>query len=308
MNAYVDHNFLIYCLNREGWRATAVAACGRGDITLVLSPWSIYEIGNAAPSHMEELLAIAEELNPSWILERVDLQLREFVAAWNAFWNGTATQFNPILTLPEAQASFLRLPVGQIEKYSIRDYAGVWQREEAAMQADVEFKRQESISAFNRTFLDGRLTPRAIREIRKRYVARQFAICRRVGMPAHEIHQYENWILRERKLEVFISFFIDFGGIDEMPAHRVEESLTFAQWKTKARLNPNRQLDRFHAVAALPYCDLFVTSDHELAKKTQAIRNDLKFKIAEVVSGEDFIERLQVGAGSGDRPARKKPK
>jgi hypothetical protein len=297
MNAYVDHNFLINCLNREGWRATAVAACGLGGVRLVLSPWSIYEIGNAARLHMEELLSIAEELNPSWILERVDLQLREFVAVWNAFWNGTATQFNPILTLPEAQASFFRLPVERVEKYSIRDYAGVWQREEASKDADVEFKRQESISAFNRTaFLDGRLTPNAVREIRKRYVARQFAISRRVGMPAQEIHQYENWILGERRLEAFISFFIDFGGMDEMPAHRVEEALTFAQWKTEARLNPNRQLDRFHAVAALPYCDLFVTSDHELAKKTQAVRNDLKFKIAEVISGEDFMERLRAGA------------
>lgn len=294
MNAYVDQNFLINCLNQEGWRETAVAACGLGGVTLVLSPWSIYEIGNAAPLHMEELLAIAEELNPSWILERVDLQLREFVAAWNAFWSGTVTQFNPILTLPEAQASFFRLPVGRVDKLSIRDYAGVWQRKEASKEADVEFKRQESISAFNRAaFLDGGLTQRTVREIRRRFVARQFAISRRVGMPPQEIHQYENWILSEKKLEAFISFFVDFGGMDEMPAHRVEESLTFAQWKTEARLNPNRQLDRFHAVVALPYCDLFVTSDHELAKKTQAIRNELKFRIAEVISGEDFIERLK---------------
>jgi len=112
-------------------------------------------------------------------------------------------------------------------------------------------------------------------------------------MPVHEIYQYENWILSERKLETFISFFVEFGGMDEMPAHRVEESLTFNQWKTEARLNPNRQVDRFHAVAALPYCDLLVTSDRELARKTQAIRNDLRFKIAEVISGEEFIELLK---------------
>jgi hypothetical protein len=294
MNAYIDHNFLINCLNQEGWRATAVGACGLGGVRLVLSPWSIYEIGSAGRLHMEELLVIAEELNPSWILERVDLQLREFVVAWNDFWNGTTTQFTPILTLPEVQASFLRWPLERVAKYSIRDYAGFWQRKEAGIEADVEFRRQESISSLNRVvFGDGKLNPRATREIRKRYVARQFASSRRVGMPAHEIHQYGNWILRERKLETFISFFVEFGGMDQMVAHRVEESLTFSQWKTEARLNPNRQLDRFHAIAALPYCDIFVTSDRELAKKTQAIRNDLKFKIAEVISGEEFIERLK---------------
>ena len=80
-----------------------------------------------------------------------------------------------------------------------------------------------------------------------------------------------------------------------MRAHRVEESLTFKHWETEARLNPNRQLDRFHAIAALPYCDLFVTSDRELAKKTPAIRNDLNFKFAAVISGEEFIDRLNRG-------------
>jgi hypothetical protein len=81
--------------------------------------------------------------------------------------------------------------------------------------------------------------------------------------------------------------------MDEMPAHRVEESLTFNQWKTNAILNENRLLDRFHAVAALPYCDLFVTSDDELIRKTQAVRNGLRFKIANVISGEEFIELLK---------------
>ena len=294
MNAYVDHNFLINCLNREGWRAIIAEACGHGGVRLVLSPWSIYEIGSAAHLRMEELLAIVEELNPSWILERVDLQLREFVVAWNDFWNGTTTAFNPILTLSEVQASFLRFPLERVKGYSIRDFAGVWQRKDAASEADVEFRRQESISALNRiAFRDGRLTRTAIREIRKRYVARQFAISRKAGMPAHELHQYENWMLSERRLEAFISFFVEFGGMNEMPAHRVEESLTFNQWKSDARLNPNRQLDRFHAIAAVPYCDIFVTSDRELANKTQAIRSDLSFKIAEVISGDEFIERLK---------------
>jgi len=63
----------------------------------------------------------------------------------------------------------------------------------------------------------------------------------------------------------------------------------------RSTVNPNRQLDRFHAIAALPYCDLFVTSDRELVKKTQAVRSDLKFKIAEVVSGEEVYS--QAGEG-----------
>jgi hypothetical protein len=294
MNAYIDHNFLIDCLNRESWRTITAEACGSGRVRLVLSPWSIYEIGSAAPAHMEELIEIAEELNPSWILERVDLQLREFVIAWNGFWNGTITKFDPIRTLSEVNASFFRCSKESVEKYSIRDCAGVWQRKEAAKDADVEFRRQESISAFNRAiFPGGKLSPAAIREIRTRYVARQFVISKRVGTPPDEIQRYAELMLSETKSETFISFFVDFGGMSDLLAHRIEEALTFDQWKTAARLNPNRLLDRFHAVAALPYCDLFITSDRELAKKTHAIRTGINFKIAELISGEEFIERLK---------------
>ena len=188
----------------------------------------------------------------------------------------------------------MRCPVERVQKYSIRDYASEWQSKEAASDADLQFRKIESISSFNRiVFGNGKVTPGAVRVLRKRYVARQFVISRRLGMPPHEIHQHENWILGEDRLDTFISFFVEFGGMKQMLSHHVEESLTFNQWKTNARLNPNRQVDRIHAIAALPYCDLFVTSDRELAKKTQAIRDGLTFKIAEVISGEEFIERLK---------------
>ena len=85
MNAYVDNNFLIDCIGRDGWRSITANACSNSDVKLILSPWSIYEIGNA--SHIEELLDIVEAFRPLWILERVDLQLREFIVAWNS-WKG----------------------------------------------------------------------------------------------------------------------------------------------------------------------------------------------------------------------------
>lgn len=295
MNAYVDQNFLINCINRDGWRAITANACGCGSVKLVVSPWSIYEIGNAPLPHMEELLTIVEEFGPLWILERVDLQLREFVVAWNDFWNGRRSHFNPIRTLAEVNASFFRCPIELVEKYSLRDYATIWKSPNASYEADIEFRRQASISKLNRiAYLGGRLTTNAIREIRERYVARQFAISERVGLPHQQIYEYENLVLSEKSLRTFISFFVEFGGMDDLPAHRVEEALTFNQWKTEAELNPNRQLDRFHAVAALPYCDLFVTSDLELIRKSQAVREELGFKFATVVSGEEFIEQLRI--------------
>ena len=86
MLAYADHNFLIYCAKNPDWRDAVIHARDVGQVTIVLSPWSIYEIGTAAVEHMEELIQIVEEIRPAWILERADIQLREGIHAWQAFW------------------------------------------------------------------------------------------------------------------------------------------------------------------------------------------------------------------------------
>jgi hypothetical protein len=294
MNAYVDHNFLINCITIDGWRAITTDACNSGRVRLIVSPWNIFEIGKSRDLHVDELLTIVDEFKPSWILERVDLQLREFVVAWNNFWNGRRSNFDPIQTLAEVHASFFRCRIELVENYTLRDYATIWKRPEASHEADVEFRKQAEINALNHiSYANGRLTSRVIQKIRERYIARQFAIARNVGLSHHLIYQYENMILNENKLRTFIWFFVEYGGMDGMLAHQVEESLTFNQWETDAKLNKNRLLDRFHATAALPYCDLFVTSDIELIKKSQAIRDKLRFKIAIPVTGEDFIEWLR---------------
>jgi|GEM_PF-6928307 len=295
MNAYVDQNFLINCINCEGWKATAARASNAGLIRLVLSPWNIYEIGSAPIKKGEEMLAIVDELQPFWILERVDLQLREFVVAWSDFWNGKRSRFDPIRrTFNEVQTSFLRGYSEIIEDYRIRDFAAVWGQKDARQEAEFALRRQTSINASNRlAFEGGKLTDGATRKIRERYIARQFAIAGGIRLPDGEIHRREDLILSNKKLWTPISFFVEFGGMDSMMAHRVEESLVHNQWKTTAELNSNRQIDKFHATVALPYCDLFVTSDAELIRKSNAIRRGLDFEIAEVITGEDFIDRLR---------------
>ena len=52
------------------------------------------------------------------------------------------------------------------------------------------------------------------------------------------------------------------------------------------------RLNRQHAIVALPFCDLFVTSDKELKRRCDAIRPKLGFAIAEVQTGEEFIQSL----------------
>jgi hypothetical protein len=60
-----------------------------------------------------------------------------------------------------------------------------------------------------------------------------------------------------------IRFFVKLVGMEQMKAVKIESMLGALNWQTNAVLNQNRQIDRQHAVAALPSCDYFVTSDRE---------------------------------------------
>lgn len=70
MNVYVDYNFLIYCAKNPAWRRAVLDAHRSGTITVVLSAWHFYEYGNASGHpETEDLIQLAEELQPKWILE-----------------------------------------------------------------------------------------------------------------------------------------------------------------------------------------------------------------------------------------------
>ena len=295
MRAYLDNNFVIDCAtNQTQWKTTTLNACQAGLVTLVMSPWTIYEIGKASKDQMNEVIQTVDELEPQWILERVDLQLREFLHSWKEFWNGVRTPFNPIGTLVDVQASLLRVSQKRVESYTLRDYAEIWQRQDAHKDAAAGFQRQANIAAWNRkAYSQGGLTSRTVREIRMRYVARQIVISKGWGLSHERMAKQEERILKSQKLRTYIRFFVEFGGMEDMKAHRVEEALTFHHWGTEAALNANRLIDRFHATSALPYCDIFVTSDKELVKKSNTVRDELNFAIARVLRGEEFIGHLE---------------
>ena len=294
IQAYLDNNFVIDCAtNQPKWRAKALDARQAGLVNLVMSPWSIYEIGKASKEKMNEVIRIVDELEPQWILERVDLQLLEFLHAWTEFWTGIRTKFDPIGTLAEVQAYFLRVDQERVKSYTLRDYAEVWQRRDAHREARVEFQRQANISAWNRrAYSRGKMASQTVRDIRMRYVARQIVMSKGRRLSQEQMAKQEERILKSQKIWTFIRFFVEFGGLEDMKAHRVEEALTFSLWSTEAALNAHRLIDRFHATAALPYCEMFVTSDKELVKRSNRVLDELNFKIAQVLTGEDFIRHL----------------
>jgi hypothetical protein len=151
LNVYADHNFLIYCVKEPAWRKAVTEAHHSGQVTMVLSPWHFYEYGNAsAYEDTQDLIEFAEELQPKWILERGDLQQREFFAVWNSIWGGVPLVFNPISTLADVGASLNRVPIDRMSRYSIRDYVKSFSAAGALDDIKTELQSQIYIAKFNR--------------------------------------------------------------------------------------------------------------------------------------------------------------
>jgi hypothetical protein len=297
MLAYADQNFIINCANNRDWRKAVTLARDRDRATLVLSPWHFYEIGTISEARMEELVQVVEEFRPAWILDRSDLQLRECIHAWQTFWGEKVDDFKPIGTLAEVAAILLRSNPKQLADFALRDYVRVFQRSAGAAQLLSVLDHQRVISAENRvSYKNGKITTRIETAIEQRFVAQMLARREEKGPSKSELDRRTNELLTTQPIATKIAIFIEWGGTADIKTYKVEAELTSRHFETDAVLNVNRQIDRQHAAVALPYCDCFVTSDNELLRRCEAVRERLAFRIATVQTGGDFVHSLAVGS------------
>jgi hypothetical protein len=306
MNVYADNNFLIYCAKSNEWREEILSAIHRGTIRIVLSPWSIREIGNNTTSQMEELIEVAERFTPTWILERMDLQIVEAITAWKQFWLQQPTLFNPFGTLAEVHGKMFSRDPRELKRYTLRDYARQHQskdgndRDSKQDVFDQVFSRNEQIFQINRDrYKQGQLRSIGSVHMGRVYMARIFACSKLKEGKSEEIHGETDRILDTPHLFRQLSIFAESGRMHLMRAYRVESLLTEKHWDGDAhsRLKSNTQIDRQHATTALAYCDALITNDKQLITKTEAIRSKLRFPIAAVMTGETFIEQLRQEGG-----------
>jgi hypothetical protein len=302
LNVYPDHNFLIDCTKTPEWRKVAIDARRSGQCNLVFSAWHFYEYGNgSAYPDNEDVIRFAEELEPVWILERADLQHREFVAVWNQIWSGSTSTFQPICSLAEASAALNRVPVERMARFSIRDYIRSFSapgalddmRRVMAEQADVA----KSLSA---KYAEDRLGFWRIPPlVELQYVAVQLARLNHI-VPAR-VYAAAEHLLRTEPIATQIKCFTYWRCTEYLKAYKTEAAFSWERYTTDAArgpnpqiaaLNPNRQIDRHHATVALPYCDVFVTNDGELRRRCDRVKPELRFPTAAVMSSEDFIASL----------------
>jgi hypothetical protein len=292
MNVYADHNFLIYCVKEPTWRKAVVEAHQAGKITIVLSAWHFYEYGNASGHpETEDLIQFAEELRPQWILERGDLQYQEFIALWNCIWDSAPLVFNPVCTLPQAGASLNRVSVERMARYPVREYIQSFSAPGALDEIRAELKNQTSVAKYNQDkYVNDKRFKAVLPLTELMYVAVQIARLREIERD--KVYALANQMLREQPLSTQIQCFVYWKCTEYLKAYKTEVAFTLELYETGATLGTHRQIDRQHAIAALPYCDLFITDDGDLIKRIARVKRELRFETASVLRGQAFIDTL----------------
>ncbi|MBB5327491.1 hypothetical protein HDF14_001096 [Edaphobacter lichenicola] len=66
MHADVDHNFLLNCMKNAEWRELLIEVHESAAVRIVLSPYHLYEIGNARKyDDTEDLVKFVEQRSPT---------------------------------------------------------------------------------------------------------------------------------------------------------------------------------------------------------------------------------------------------
>jgi hypothetical protein len=294
MLVYADQNFLIRCSDTPDGKNLVIPAHKSGKATLVLSPMHFYEIGTVREDCYERTLQFVEDAEPSWILNRGDLLLQEFLCEWDRFWKLGNPSFEPIGDLAHVASAMHRKPPAAFSSLTPRNFIEPFRDQASLKELRDVFDMNMVANNENRSrFRAGELTPKVLRDVERRFVATQLARVTERGPYLQELHDRANELLASEPSFQRISIFVENGAVNRLKAHNVEHLLTSDRWSGEAKLKENRQIDRDHAVVSLAYCDVFVTGDSELKKYCEKARESSSFPLARVASCDEWIEYLR---------------
>jgi len=253
-----------------------------------------YEIGTVRKDYFERTIQFVEDAEPSWILNRGDLLLQEFLCEWDRFWKCGDPSFEAAGDLAHVASAMYRKPRERFSGLTPRDFVEPFCDPASNQELLDVFAMNLTAHDENRSrYKAGEMTPTILRQVERRYVATQLARVNERGPYLQELHDRANDLLVSEPSFSKISIFVENGAMKRLKAYNVETSLTAARWQGEAKLKENRQVDRDHAVVALSYCDIFVTGDSELRKYCEQAREESTFPLAKVVNCDEWIEHLR---------------
>lgn len=294
MNIHADHNFLINCIKTAAWQEAVFNAKASDKASLVLSPWHFYEYGNAREHEdTEDLIQFAEALQPKWTMERADLLAFEFWVIWKQLWESSKDDVDPIGTFSEISAILTKVDPKRLVGLTVRDFVAAFSADDALTEIRAAMDSQTRIAAVNQAaYVQGRFT-KSIKDLMElKHVALQMARLEIGGSDPAKTYAHAEVILKRQPIATQLECFVLWGFAPQLRCHQTEAALTVETYESGGKLSVNQFVDRQHAAIALPYCEVFVTSDAKLVNRCNRVKAKLPFQTASVLTGEEFISLL----------------
>jgi hypothetical protein len=277
---YCDHNFVVVA-HDEGaaYHAKLRQLVADGKVRFVLSTWHWLEMARDDDrARGLSVAAFADSLSPAWLFERLTVQQWEVEEAFFRFKGDAFQRPSRIGHLADVIADLVK-----VDKH----YAGAHRDSRAFVAHMQTLGEDHPVNASIRANFEkqkwngeayraGKIRPEMLQRLDRLLIGRFLPTVTPNG---------EQITLADKDR------FLQACKINDFPSTAVEGALSLDGWKTGRVLTDRAFRDSQHIVA-LPYVDLFVTNDGQMANAIRRIVGQFTFRTAEVISKAEFDKRF----------------
>jgi hypothetical protein len=278
---YLDQNALIrlgVSARHPEFRKKLDAALVSGQ-TIVVSSWHLVETAHTTNLLKAlELAKFIDSLDPSWLLERWDIQRLDVEEDFNRFIGLKGPKKPRVTTRSAAFASLNRMKDSPSFDISSDRFVKQW------------IEHPEQLSALDKTYENNVNSLIRLREIVKS------------GQLTNEIRRRVDELIVQGALPTTTPAGLDVGRglkidyvqqirIEVIPTLAIETAISEHEWKAQGGADRNTMIDKMHLISALPYVDEIVSEDkffhamYPVAKRTSHVR-------ATLMRNAEFLKRF----------------
>jgi hypothetical protein len=278
---YLDQNALIklgVSARRSEFRKKLDAALA-SDLTIVMSSWHLVE--TAHTSNLQNAIELAEfidSLNPSWLLERRDIQGLDVEEDFNRYI-GLIYPNKPRVTTRSAAFASLN---GEKDstKFDIPSVRFVKQwiaHPDQLLVLEKTYKGSvDSLIRLREIVKAGKLTNEIRRRVDELIVKASLPTTTPAGL----------YVGRDVKIDYVQQF-----KVEAIPTLAIETAIAEHEWRAQGGADRNTMIDKMHLIAALPYVDEIVSGDkffyamYSVTSRTGHVR-------AKLLGNTEFLQRF----------------
>lgn len=279
---YLDQNALIE-LGRKArntdFRKKLDSAIESGSFAAVVSSWHLIETAHTANlANATELANFIDSLNPSWLLERRDIQMLDVEEDFYTFLKIASPSKPRVTTRSSAFAALNKQKDSPKFDIPSRNFVQQWieHPEQLKVLEEVYERNEANLLRLRELTKQGKLTDEIRRRVDELLVTGSLPKSTPAGLE----------IGRETKME-----YVHQVDVRVIPSLAIETAISNHEWISQGGADRNTLIDKFHLISALSHVDEIVSDDkffhrlYPVAEKTGYVK-------AKLLGNDEFVKHF----------------